>query len=655
MNEMFNYSYNVEKRQADQAAMNSPDANSNTVSQSIAGHDAAARSEYVKGFHNTNHADPAVAMAALNSPDATNETTLDYAKHADPQVAITALNSKMATSQTVDIASTHPDASVVMAALNHPMATSYTTHNGVGHPNPAVAMAALNHPEADGGTIMYGKQHPDSKVVAAAIGHRLRGGRAPESSLNEMLGFMYGDQLRQDAALAAMNSPDATSETVSQYLNDKDLAVARTARNHPLAPGGPLKGRPLASHNAADRLQYIKDFHDTNTTDSQVAMAALNSPDATNETTLDYAKHADPQVAIAALNHPMATSQTVDIASTHPHASVVMAALNHPMATSYTTHNGAGHPNPAVAMAALNHPEANGGTIMYGKQHPDSKVVAAAIGRSTNDDQIMKREIEKGNFMYLNHRLRGGKAPDSNPGSQNNPLSHPIQEPQNDLTPRHPIQENTRRSIFLNHLNSFSNKQQSIQEASDEGDFAQTRRLKQQGAHPGIPGFIVNNLRPSDIAAAAGADSEEMGMAALMHPDIDNVGVAMAAYHGAPQVAMAALNHPLTTQTTLLFAAQNPNPQVAMAALNHPLADQHVANTAQKHPDPKVTAAAFAFEGPREQRQQVIRQPSTFAAAEASRQRFPRIDTGARDINGDPIKPAPTPGETAFKQWIKSF
>jgi hypothetical protein len=36
-------------------------------------------------------------------------------------------------------------------------------------------------------------------------------------------------------------------------------------------------------------------------------------------------------------------------------------------------------------------------------------------------------------------------------------------------------------------------------------------------------------------------------------------------------------------------------------------------------------------------------------------QRFPRIDTGARDINGDPIKPAPTPGETAFKQWIRSF
>jgi hypothetical protein len=145
-------------------------------------HDAASRSEYIKGFHNTNHADPQVAMTALNSPDASNETTLDYAKHADPQVAITALNSPMATSQTVDIASTHPDASVVMAALNHPMATSDTTHNGVGHPNPDVALMALNHPEADGGTIMYGKQHPASKVVAAAIGHPLRGGRAPDSN-----------------------------------------------------------------------------------------------------------------------------------------------------------------------------------------------------------------------------------------------------------------------------------------------------------------------------------------------------------------------------------------------------------------------------------------------------------------------------------------
>ena len=179
--------------------------------------------------------------------------------------------------------------------------------------------------------------------------------------------------------------------------------------------------------------------------------------------------------------------------------------------------------------------------------------------------------------------------------------------------------------------------------------------MKQQGAHPGIPGFTVNNLRPSDIAAAAGADSEEMGMAALMHPDIDHVGVAMAARHGTPQVAMAALEHPLTSIATLFFAAQNPNPQVAMAALNHPLANQHIANAAQKHLDPKVAAAAYAFEAPREQRQEVHRQPSTFAAAEASRQRFPRIDTGARDINGDPIKPAPTPGESAFKQWIRSF
>ena len=201
----------------------------------------------------------------------------------------------------------------------------------------------------------------------------------------------------------------------------------------------PLKEMFNFSYNVEKRHATRQTHH----ADPAVAMAALNSPDATNETTLVYAKHADPQVAITALNHPMATSQTVDIASTHPDASVVMAALNNPMATSYTTHNAVGHPNPAVAMAALNHPEADGGTIMYGKQHPDSKVVAAAIGHLTNDDQIMKREIENGNFMYLNHRLRGGKAPDSNPGSQNNPLSHPIQE-------------NTRRSIFLNHLNSFS-------------------------------------------------------------------------------------------------------------------------------------------------------------------------------------------------------
>ena len=655
------------------AAMNSPDATSRTVSQylnhkdldvartarnhPLASHNAADRLQYIKGFHDTNSTDSQVAMAALNSPDASNETTLDYAKHSDPQVAIAAVNHPMATSQTVDIASTHPDASVVMAALNNPMATSYTTHNAVGHPNPDVAMAALNHPEADGGTIMYGKQHPDSKVVAAAIGHRLRDGRAPESSLNEMLGFMYDDQLRQDAALAAMNSPDATSETVSQYLNDKDLAVARTARNHPLAPGGPLKGRPLASHNAADRLQYIKDFHDTNSTDSQVAMAALNSPDASNETTLDYAKHSDPQVAIAAVNHPMATSQTVDIASTHPDASVVMAALNNPMATSYTTHNAVGHPNPDVAMAALNHPEADGGTIMYGKQHPDSKVVAAAIGHpisdtQISDDQIMKREIEKGNFMYLNHRLRGGKAPDSNPA------------PQNDLTPRHPIQENTRRSIFLNHLNSFSNNIQEQRKLTryEQGAIERARIKKENDMAEfdktldALPTRMPANLRIPPARPTGSPKYVPPVRPPILTTPIDNTR-----RPEDTETAMEMLNGPfndgvnqfgIPAQRIVNFAAHHKNPAIALAALNHPLATEETAEIARSHPDSDVREAAASFI-PRQTTNSFP--PSTFAAAEASRQRFPRIDTGARDINGDPIKPAPTPGETAFKQWIRSF
>ena len=527
----------------------------------------------------------------------------------------------------------------------------------------------------------------------------VNGNSMPKSSLNEMLGFMYGDQLRQDAALAAMNSPDATSETVSQYLNDSDLDIRDAARNHPLAPGRPLAGgplashnaggplaamnspdatsrtvsqylnhkdldvartarnHPLASHNAADRLQYIKGFHDTNSTDSQVAMAALNSPDASNETTLDYAKHSDPQVAITALNSKMATSQTVDIASTHPNASVVMAALNNPMATSYTTHNAVGHPNPDVAMAALNHPEADGGTIMYGKQHPDSKVVAAAIGHpisdtQISDDQIMKREIEKGNFMYLNHRLRGGKAPDSNPA------------PQNDLTPRHPIQENTRRSIFLNHLNSFSNNIQEQRKLTryEQGAIERARIKKENDMAEfdktldALPTRMPANLRIPPARPTGSPKYVPPVRPPILTTPIDNTR-----RPEDTETAMEMLNGPfndgvnqfgIPAQRIVNFAAHHKNPAIALAALNHPLATEETAEIARSHPDSDVREAAASFI-PRQTTNSFP--PSTFAAAEASRQRFPRIDTGARDINGDPIKPAPTPGETAFKQWIRSF
>jgi hypothetical protein len=383
---------------------------------------------------------------------------------------------------------------------------------------------------------------------------------------------------------------------------------------------------PHLDHDAASRSEYIKGFHNTNHADPQVAMAALNSPDATNETTLDYAKHADPQVAITALNSPMATSQTVDIASTHPDASVVMAALNHSMATSDTTHNAAGHPNPAVALMALNHPEADGGTIMYGKQHPDSKVVAAAIG----------------------HPI-GGKS----------------SQEKND-SPQYPIQENTRRSIFLNHLNSYSNNiQEQRKLTSYEQGAIERARIKKENdmaeldkTLDALPSRMPANLR---IPAARSEGSPKYVLPA--RPPILTTSQDVP-YDDRPSdtsYVMEMLNDPfkngvnrngIPAKRVIDMAAYHKNPAIALAALNHPLATEETAEIGRSHPHSDVREAAASFI-PRQSSGSLP--PSTFAAAEASRQRFPRIDTGARDINGDPIKPAPTPGETAFKKWIRSF
>jgi uncharacterized protein YcfJ len=791
LNEMFNYSYNVEKRDAARAAMNSPDATSQTVSQSIAGHDAAARSEYIKGFHDTNNTDPQVAMAALNSPDATNETTLTYAKHADPQVAMAAVNHSMATSQTVDIASTHPDASVVMAALNHPMATSYTTHNGVGHPNPDVALMALNHPEANGGTIMYGKQHPDSKVVAAAIGrpisddqimkneiekgnfmylnHRLRGGKAPDSSTapdsnpapqNDLtLRHPIQENTRRSIFLNHLNSfsnKQPIQEQSSNYSYSdssmkrlgKDLsnptpiatgALAGGAAGFVLGgPPGALVGSAVGAlngvaYNALPRM--INKFSgDDPQYDTNVDRVQKRTEQEEQKRREDVSK-ANPDLAarmqedprnrpgigkgIARAMNDMSRMQTkVNAASgnlnnlQHPlkentYRSIFLNHLNsfdkNKKSSNFGPYTGGNNKDKnARAQATKTDNDNSGAGGMVATEDSYDELTKRNPGTDYNTMYGTLTRLAKNNPGRTHGAVLGGVLGgvlgsgipgagtavgaiggvlggsafggvlDDLHGYIEGPQGFADRERSEEVRKRHEamagpefaerqkqdprnspvLKENTRRSIFLNHLNSFSNN---IQEASDEGDFAQTRRLKQQGAHPGIPGRLSFRGGPADVATAAADDRPEIGMAALMHPDIDNAGVAMAAHYGAPQVAMAALEHPLTTRATLMFAVQNSNPQVAMAALNHPLMDKHIANTAQTHPDPKVAAAAFAFEGPREQRQEVDRQPSTFAAAEASRQRFPRIDTGARDINGDPIKPAPTPGETAFKQWIKSF
>ena len=227
------------------------------------------------------------------------------------------------------------------------------------------------------------------------------------------------------------------------------------------------------------------------------------------------------------------------------------------------------------------------------------------------------------------------------------------------------INENTHRSIFLNHLNSYSNNiQEQRKLTSYEQGAIERARIKKENdmaefdkTLDELPTRMPANLRIPP-ARPTGSPKYVPSVSPNLSTSQD------VPYDDRPSdtnAVMAMLNDPfkggvnrngIPAKSVIDMAAYHTNPAIALAALNHPLATEETAEIARSHPHSDVREAAASFQP---QQSSGSLQPSTFAAAEASRQRFPRIDTGARDINGDPIKPAPTPGESAFKQWIRSF
>ena len=265
-----------------------------------------------------------IAMAALNHPDADNETTWNAAGNKNPQVAL--------------------------AALNHPKADHGTTRYGAQHQDPKVVMAALNHPKADNGTTRYGAQHQDSQVVLASLNH---------SKADNETTLISANHSNPQVVLAALNHPKASAQTTNYAATHINSQVALAALNH-------IKANNTTTWAAAKH------------NDPQVALAALNHPKMDNQTTWYAVAHANPQVAMTALNHPKANKTTTNIAAKHNDPQVAIAAINHPESYYGTISIAGQHPNPKVVLAALNHPKVDNLTILGAAKHTDPQVRARA-------------------------------------------------------------------------------------------------------------------------------------------------------------------------------------------------------------------------------------------------------------------------------------
>ena len=253
---------------------------------------AMSSSKYQKHLLKNPHSH--IAMAALNHPEADNETTWHAARHQDAKVVMAALNHPKADNKTTWNAAQHQDPKVVMAALNHPRADSGTTWNAAQHQDPKVVMAALNHPKADNDTTRNAAQHQDPKVVMAALNH-------PKA--DNVTAFYAVRHQDPKVAMAGLNHPKADNVTTRKAAQHQNSQVAMAGLNHPMADSGTI-------HYAAEHQ------------DPKVVMAALNHPKADDGTTWRAAEHQDPQVAMAALNHPKANSNTIGVAARHDNPQV---------------------------------------------------------------------------------------------------------------------------------------------------------------------------------------------------------------------------------------------------------------------------------------------------------------------------------------------
>ena len=113
-----------------------------------------------------------IALAALNHPNADEETVFYAARHPDPHVALAALNHAKADVSTTWSAAENTNPQVALAALKHLKADTSTTWSAAENTNPQVALAALKHRKADVATVAKAINHQDPHVVLAALKHR---------------------------------------------------------------------------------------------------------------------------------------------------------------------------------------------------------------------------------------------------------------------------------------------------------------------------------------------------------------------------------------------------------------------------------------------------------------------------------------------------
>ena len=126
--------------------------------------------------------------------------------------------------------------------------------------------------------------------------------------------------------------------------------------------------------NAIDK---IKDIHpEIKKAEDEEFLRKLknNDPKVNINDINNAAQNPNPEVAMAALNHPNADVGTTWKATKHFNAEVAIAALNHPKADNISTNFAAQNPNPEVAIAALNHPKADHLTTRHASNHPDQRV-----------------------------------------------------------------------------------------------------------------------------------------------------------------------------------------------------------------------------------------------------------------------------------------
>ena len=205
------------------------------------------------------------------------------------------------------------------------------------------------------------------------------------------------------------NSPYAIhprDNKITSRHNDGDRDIDREISRSSIAKLKPALDLIKKHFNAKldTRTRLMIDVKNEN---PEIAIPAINHPDADSEVISRAIKHPNPQVALAALRHPAVDNQTTWQAADHPHPQVALTALRHPEADKITTWHAAEHADPQVALTALNDSKADINTIQSAARHSDPQVVLAALNHPKIDSEIpgiaAKNPDQRVALAALNH------------------------------------------------------------------------------------------------------------------------------------------------------------------------------------------------------------------------------------------------------------